>query len=92
MPDAITTHVTHVIALSNHHATSGLLFNDHLTVEVSNSSLATSVIRKLRERLIDIQDGDILFFPNAADGYRFTRVEDDQAMPLSLDYGVKKEK
>lgn len=54
----------------------GLLYDGVLNVllDPDKESLASAVVRTLQENSIDVQVGDMLFFPLAASGHRMARV------------------
>lgn len=71
--------MSRVLVLSNRDVPSGVLYDaDMFFAHVSgDETLAEVVLRTLREEGIDIQDGDVMFFPDAHHEHRLCRVSGD---------------
>lgn len=76
--------MSRVIVLSNRDVPSGVLYDaDMFLIHVSgDETLAEVVLRTLREEGIDIQDGDVMFFPDAHYEHRLCRVAGDGTVRL----------
>jgi hypothetical protein len=62
-----------VIVLTERGGT-GVLFDGVIGSSVGDESLADAVLRALRKKDIDVQAGDVLFFPDAHAGHRTVAV------------------
>lgn len=75
-----------VVVLSENARPSGLLFSGSVTVDVKdNESLADAVLRHLRSTIsIDINNGDIMFFPTAEPNHRYGTVVGDHVTRVQV--------
>lgn len=73
-----------VIIMTKRDVPSGVLYDSDMFIgEVDgNETLVEVVLRVLREEGIDIQDGDVMFFPEAHHEHRLAKVSGEGALRL----------
>jgi hypothetical protein len=70
-----------VLVLSNL-AEDGLVWQGRITAEVYEEPLAVATIRALRQEGVEINDGDVLFFPDSAPKHRAAVIRGDEAFRI----------